>query len=50
MGIPASGRSATVEAWTIDRFRDGQLAESRIIMDVVGLLGQLGVLPGPGDH
>jgi len=41
MGIPASGRSATVEAWTIDRFRDGQLAESRIIMDVVGLLCRL---------
>jgi hypothetical protein len=37
----------SVEAWTIDRFRDGQLVESRIIMDVVGLLAQLGALPPP---
>ena len=32
-----------VEAWTIDRYRHGQLVESRIIMDVAGLLVQLGV-------
>ena len=47
MGIPATGRAATVEAWTIDRYRDGIFVESRIIMDVAGLLGQLGVLPAP---
>ena len=48
MGIPATGRAAAVEAWTIDRYRDGILIESRILMDVAGLLGQLGVLPAPG--
>lgn len=47
MGIPATNRTATVEAWTIDRYRNGIFVESRIIMDVAGLLGQLGVLPGP---
>ncbi len=47
MGIPATGRTATIEAWTIDRFRDGIFVESRIITDVAGLLGQLGVLPAP---
>ncbi len=47
MGIPATGRTATIEAWTIDRFRDGIFIESRIIMDVAGLLGQLGVLLAP---
>ena len=45
MGIPTTGRTVTVEAWTIDRYRDGIFVESRIIMDVAGLLGQLGVLP-----
>ena len=45
MGIPATGRSVTVEAWTLDRYRDGRLVESRIIMDVAGMLAQLGVLP-----
>jgi steroid delta-isomerase-like uncharacterized protein len=47
MGIPPTGRTVTVEAWTLDRYTGGQLTESRIIMDVVGLLSQLGVLPPP---
>jgi steroid delta-isomerase-like uncharacterized protein len=47
MGIPATGRSVSVEAWTVDRYANGQMIESRIIMDVAGLLAQLGVLPGP---
>jgi steroid delta-isomerase-like uncharacterized protein len=47
MGIPATGRRVTVEAWTLDRYHDGQLTDSRIIMDVLGLLTQLGVIPAP---
>jgi steroid delta-isomerase-like uncharacterized protein len=47
MGIPATGREVTVEAWTLDRYLYGQMTESRIIMDVAGLLIQLGVLPAP---
>lgn len=47
MGIGATGYTVTIQAWTIDRFRDGIFVESRIIMDVAGLLGQLGVLPAP---
>jgi steroid delta-isomerase-like uncharacterized protein len=47
MGIPPTGRSVAVEAWTIDRYREGRLAESRIIMDVAGMLMQLGVIPAP---
>jgi hypothetical protein len=37
----------SVEAWTVDHIRDGKLAESRIIMDVMGLMQQLGVIPEP---
>jgi steroid delta-isomerase-like uncharacterized protein len=47
LGIPATGRSVEVESWNLDRFQDGQLTESRIIMDVMGLLTQLGALPAP---
>jgi steroid delta-isomerase-like uncharacterized protein len=47
MGIPATGHRVTVEAWTLDRYRDGQLTESRIIMDVAGMLMQLGAIPAP---
>jgi steroid delta-isomerase-like uncharacterized protein len=46
-GIPATGRQVSVEAWTKDRYRDGRLVQSRIIMDVVGMLTQLGVIPAP---
>lgn len=48
MGIPPTGRHVSVEAWTIDRYHEGRLVESRIIMDVAGLLGQLGVLAPAG--
>jgi hypothetical protein len=47
LGVPATGRSVKVEAWNLDRFQDGQLTESRIMMDVMGLLTQLGVVPAP---
>jgi steroid delta-isomerase-like uncharacterized protein len=50
LGIPATGRPVTVEAWTLDWYRDGQMVESRILMDVAGLLIQLGVLPAPGAN
>ena len=49
LGVPPTGRSVSVEAWTIDYFRDGKLAESRIIMDVMGLMQQLGVVPSPAS-
>lgn len=47
MGIPATGNHVSVDAWTIDRYQNGQMTESRLIMDVAGLLVQLGVLPAP---
>jgi steroid delta-isomerase-like uncharacterized protein len=47
MGIPATGRPVSVEYWTMNHYRDGKVAESRIIMDMLGLMQQLGVIPGP---
>jgi predicted ester cyclase len=47
LGIPPTGRRVSVEAWTVDHYRGGQLIDSRIIMDIAGLLTQLGVLPAP---
>ena len=48
LGIPPTGRKITVAAWTIDRFTDGKIAESRIIMDTLGMMQQLGIIPAPG--
>lgn len=47
MGIPATEKS--VESWgvVIDVIRDGKFGESRILMDSLGMLQQLGVLPTP---
>jgi hypothetical protein len=47
LGIPATGKTITVAAWTIDRFVDGKVAQSRIIMDTLGMMQQLGVVPAP---
>lgn len=47
LGIPATGKKVTVAAWTIDRFEGGKIAESRIIMDVLGMMQQLGIIPAP---
>ena len=48
LGIPPTGKNVTVAAWTIDRFTDGKIAESRIIMDTLGMMQQLGVISAPG--
>jgi steroid delta-isomerase-like uncharacterized protein len=48
MGIPATGRPVRVWGVVIDRLEDGRIKDTRIIMDTLGMLGQLGVLPAPG--
>ena len=45
LGIPATGKSVNVWGVVIDVVRDGKFAESRIIMDTLGLMQQLGVIP-----
>jgi steroid delta-isomerase-like uncharacterized protein len=47
MGIPATGRSIAVKGVVIDRVVDGKWKESRLLMDNLSLLQQLGALPPP---
>jgi steroid delta-isomerase-like uncharacterized protein len=47
IGIPATGRSVTVNGFVIDRLEAGKMADSRILMDTLGLLQQLGAIPAP---
>jgi steroid delta-isomerase-like uncharacterized protein len=47
LGVSATGRSVTVWGMVIDRFQDGKIKETRFIMDVLGLMMQLGVFPPP---
>lgn len=50
MGIPPTGRSVTVTGMNINRIADGAIAESWGVIDVLGLLQQLGVVPAPGSE
>lgn len=49
LGIPASGRKVVVPGVVIDRLQNGKMADSRILMDTMGMMQQLGVIPGPGQ-
>jgi steroid delta-isomerase-like uncharacterized protein len=44
-GIAPTGKQATIEGVTIDRFSGGKIAESWDIWDALGLMQQLGVVP-----
>lgn len=48
LGVPATGKRVSVKGVVIDRLNGGKMADSRILMDTLGLMQQLGVLPMPG--
>ena len=50
MGIPPTNKRVKVWGVVIDVVRNGLFSESRIIMDSVGLLQQLGVMPQPPEE
>jgi steroid delta-isomerase-like uncharacterized protein len=45
LGVPATGRSVTVKGVVIDQLADGKMSKSRLLMDSMGLMQQLGVVP-----
>jgi steroid delta-isomerase-like uncharacterized protein len=47
MGLPPSGRAYTIGEIHIFRIRDGRIAEHWHQADFLGMLRQLGALPGP---
>jgi hypothetical protein len=42
LGVPATGRPVHVWGIVIDRLEDGRIKDTRIIMDAIGLMAQLG--------
>ena len=44
LGIPATGRQVRVWGIVIDRLENGRIKDTRIIMDTLGLMTQLGAL------
>ena len=49
MGIPATGKSISIEVIDIVRIADGKFVEHWGIMDNMGMMQQLGVVPAPGQ-
>ena len=47
-GVPSTGRLVKVWGVVVDRFEAGKIKDTRIIMDTMGLMMQLGVIPSPG--
>jgi steroid delta-isomerase-like uncharacterized protein len=45
LGVPATGRHVRVWGIVIDRLEDARIRDTRIIMDTLGLMAQLGALP-----
>ena len=45
LGVPATGKRVTVKGVVIDRLDAGKMADSRILMDALGMMQQLGVVP-----
>lgn len=49
LGIPPTGRPVQVWGIVIDRLEDGRIKDTRIIMDIFGLMMQLGAFPPPAS-
>ncbi len=47
LGVAATGRPVKVWGMVIDRLESGRIKDTRIIMDTLGLMIQLGVFPPP---
>jgi steroid delta-isomerase-like uncharacterized protein len=45
MGMPPTGRSATFDAFDLMRLRSGKVVDHWVILDVAGLMRQLGGMP-----
>jgi steroid delta-isomerase-like uncharacterized protein len=45
LGIPATGRPVRVWGIVFDRLENGRIKDTRIIMDTLGLMTQVGALP-----
>ena len=48
LGVPATNRPVKVWGIVIDRLQNGKIKDTRIIMDTLGLMMQMGVIPAPG--
>jgi steroid delta-isomerase-like uncharacterized protein len=46
-GIPASGKRVEIRAVTIHRMLSGEMAQAETVLDMMGLMQQIGAIPAP---
>ena len=46
-GMPATGKTFSMESWGLDRVVDGKIVEHRAMDDVMTMMQQLGMMPAP---
>ena len=49
LGMPPTNRAVSVWGMVIDQFEESKVKSTRILMDTMGLMQQLGALPGHRD-
>lgn len=49
LGVPPTGKAATVWGFWLHRLVDGKIVESWNVWDTLGMLQQLGVIPPPAE-
>ena len=47
-GIPASGKRVEIRALNIHRIVSGKIAQAETVVDMMGLMQQIGAIPAPG--
>ena len=45
LGVPATGKRVSVKGIVIDQLLNGKMSKSRILMDSLGMMQQLGAIP-----
>ena len=50
LGVPPTGRRVSIQGIIIVRFAEGRIVEAWNSYDQLGLLRQIGALPGPGNR
>ena len=48
-GIPPTGKKVKISASVVDRIVDGKIVEHWSLLDTMGMMQQLGVIPSPGQ-
>lgn len=49
LGVPPTGKRVTMRCMAFDHFEAGQCKATRMLMDIMGLMQQLGAVPSPAQ-